>query len=258
MTTLEPTRPIARLRRWLHARRVEEARVEALASARVEADEDDLARRSRTTATTLTDAAGRFWRHPSPWIIATTMVVASVARVVVGGYHVTDLVVPLLMLASFPFVEWVIHVFVLHFKPFEVAGVTIDPLLAREHRAHHADPRDIPLVFIPPKVYWWLLPTLVGVSVFAFDRLGLGLTYLVALTAIGMVYEWVHYLIHSDYKPVTRPYRAVWRNHRLHHYKNENYWFTVTTSGTADRLLRTCPAAATVPTSPTARNLDAR
>ena len=258
MTALEPTTPIARVRRWLHDRRVAQARVEALASAQVEADEDHLARRSRTAAVTLADAAGRFWRHPSPWIIATTMLVAGVARVVVGGYHVSDVVLLLVMLASFPFVEWVIHVFVLHFKPFEVAGVTIDPLLAREHRAHHADPRDIPLVFIPPKVYWWLLPTLVAVSVFAFARLGLGLTYLVALTAIGLVYEWVHYLIHSDYKPVTAAYRSVWRNHRLHHYKNENYWFTVTTAGTADRILRTFPDPATVPTSPTAKDLDAR
>ena len=47
----------------------------------------------------------------------------------------------------------------------------------------------------------------------------------------------------------------MWRNHRLHHYKNEHYWFTVTTAGTADRLFGTYPDPATVPTSPTAKNL---
>ncbi len=48
------------------------------------------------------------------------------------------------------------------------------------------------------------------------------------------------------------------RHHRLHHYKNEHYWFTVTTAGTADRLLGTYPDAATVETSPTVRRLHAQ
>ena len=47
----------------------------------------------------------------------------------------------------------------------------------------------------------------------------------------------------------------MWRNHRLHHYKSEHYWFTVTTAATADRLFGTYPDPATVKTSPTARNL---
>jgi sterol desaturase/sphingolipid hydroxylase (fatty acid hydroxylase superfamily) len=52
-------------------------------------------------------------------------------------------------------------------------------------------------------------------------------------------------------------YRAIWRNHRNHHYKNEHYWFTVTTTNTADRVLGTCPDPAAVATSPTAKNLHA-
>ena len=74
---------------------------------------------------------------------------------------------------------------------------------------------------------------------------------------MGIGYEWSHYLIHSDYKPKTRFYRAIWRNHRQHHYKNEHYWFTVTSSGTADRVLGTYPDPATIATSPTAKNLHA-
>ena len=49
----------------------------------------------------------------------------------------------------------------------------------------------------------------------------------------------------------------MWRNHRQHHFKNEHYWFTVTTAGTADRVLGTYPDPATVATSPTAKNLHA-
>ncbi len=84
------------------------------------------------------------------------------------------------------------------------------------------------------------------------------LTLLVSVYAIMFGYEWVHYLVHSDYRPRSRWFRHVWRNHRLHHYKNEHYWFGVATAGTADRLLRTYPDTADVPTSPTVRALHGR
>jgi sterol desaturase/sphingolipid hydroxylase (fatty acid hydroxylase superfamily) len=82
------------------------------------------------------------------------------------------------------------------------------------------------------------------------------LSLLVSVYGIMLGYEWTHYLVHSDYRPRSRWYRSVWRNHRLHHYKNEHYWFTVTTAGTADRLFGTCPAdPAAVDTSPTVKRL---
>ena len=67
------------------------------------------------------------------------------------------------------------------------------------------------------------------------------LSFVLTLAVVLLVYEWTHYVIHSDYTPRTRAYKAIWRNHRLHHYKNEHYWFSVTTSGTSDRLLGTLP-----------------
>ena len=82
-----------------------------------------------------------------------------------------------------------------------------------------------------------------------------GLSFLVAATALMLGYEWVHYLVHSDYRPRSRAFRSVWRNHRLHHYKNEHYWFTVTSAGTVDRLFGTYPDAADVETSPTVKAL---
>ncbi len=246
LTTGAPTAGVARRRQ-----------VEERARARLEADEAAVTGRRRGRVT-LGEAAGAFVRHPSPWIIGTLLVGASLARALVGDWRWTDALVPVLMLAAFPFVEWLIHVFVLHWRPRRVAGVELDSLLARKHREHHADPRDIPLVFIPWQVLAWSLPGYVVVALVAFPRLGLGLTFLAFLGLLGMFYEWTHYLIHSDYKPRTRAYRAVWRNHRLHHYKNENYWFTVTSAGTADRVLGTHPDPATVPSSPTVKALHAR
>jgi hypothetical protein len=233
---------------------------EHLARQRLEAAERRLA---RTPSVTLARTGRAFWRYPSPWMIAGFLVTAVAARVLVGGWAWTDLLAPVVLLAIFPLVEWVIHVFVLHWRPRRVAGVEVDTLLARDHRRHHADPRDVPLVFIPWRALVWVialpgtaLPLLVGGLLGA--SLHARLSFVVTLAAVLFVYEWTHYVIHSDYKPRTRAYRAVWRNHRLHHYKSEHYWFSVTTSGTSDRLLGTYPDPASVPTSPTAKDLHGR
>jgi hypothetical protein len=217
-----------------------------------------LTKRPTRKGFTLSAAGSEFWKHPSPWLIGATFVGALTARIIVGDWQITDALVPLAMLALFPFFEWIIHVFILHWRPKRVGPLTIDPLLSREHRAHHVDPRSVPLIFIPWKsLVSWVLPLTIAVVLLAFPRLAMGLTYLVFIAALGLGYEWTHYLIHSDYKPKTDVYRAIWRNHRNHHYKNEHYWFTVTSSGTADRVLGTYPDSATVVTSPTAKNLHA-
>jgi hypothetical protein len=211
--------------------------------------------RGPRTLFTLGDAVRQFWRHPAPWLIAATLSAATLARILAGDWQMTDAVVPLAMLAVFPFFEWTVHVCVLHWRPRRLGRLRIDPLLARKHREHHTDPRDVPLIFIPWQALLWVLPAAVLIAVLAFPRPAMGLTFLVFLALLGLAYEWCHYLIHSDYKPRSALYRAVWRNHRQHHYKNEHYWFTVTSAGTADRVLGTYPDAAGVATSPTAKNL---
>ena len=204
---------------------------------------------------TLPRAAAGFVAHPSPWLIGSLLVAATTARVVVGDWRLSDAWLPLAMVAVFPLFEWAVHTAILHWRPRRLWRFTIDPLLARKHREHHADPRDVPLVFIPWQALLWVLVGVTAIGLLAFPRLGLGLTFLVVVGALGLCYEWTHYLIHSDYRPRSRVYRRVWRDHRLHHYRNEHYWFTVTTSGTADRLLGTYPDPQAVPVSPTAKAL---
>ena len=218
---------------------------------------DEQGRSSSRRGLTLGAAFGEFVRHPTPWMIAVLLAGSGAARVVVADWHWTDAVVPAVMIASFPLAEWIIHVGVLHWRPRSVGSLKVDSLLSRKHREHHRDPRNIPLIFIPWQVLCVVIPVSVLIGVFAFGRLGLGLTFLTTLGALGLVYEWTHYLIHTDYKPKSRLYKATWRNHRFHHYKNEHYWFTVTTSGTADRLLGTDPDPESVEKSPTAKNLHA-
>ena len=239
------------------AKRAEREAVEEQARARIQADEAAITG-SHQRGLPLGGAWRQFWRHPSPWILSAALLAATVARVLAGDWRLSDAVTPLVMLAVFPLFEWVVHVCVLHWRPRSVGRVRLDPLLARKHREHHADPRDLPLLFIPWQVLLWLLPVYTAIGLLAFPRLGLGLTFLLGVAALGVGYEWTHYLIHSDYRPRSAAYKAVWRNHRLHHYKNEHFWFTVTTSGTADRLLRTYPDPATVPKSLTAKALHDR
>ncbi len=231
--------------------------VEALAAERLATDESRITGQARRRESlSLPGAWAEFWRHPSPWMISAVLAGAVVARVLVGGGSWWELLIPAALLASFPLVEWVVHVVVLHWRPRTVGPVRIDSLLAREHRAHHADPRDLPLVFIPWRALLWLLPAYVVVAWLAMPGAASALSLLVSVHAIMLGYEWTHYLVHSDYRPRSRWYRSVWRNHRLHHYKNEHYWFTVTSAGTADRLLGTYPAdPSAVATSPTVKRL---
>lgn len=233
--------------------------IEALAAQRLARDEARItgSGAGRRTTPSLGEAWRSFWRHPSPPMISTFLVGAVVARLVVGGGAWWELLVPVALVALFPVIEWLIHVGILHWRPRRVAGIKVDSLLARKHREHHADPRDIPLVFIPWPALVWLLPAYVVVALLAMPTLASALSLLVSVYAIKFGYEWTHYLIHSDYKPRSRYYRAVWRNHRLHHYKNEHYWFTVTSAGTADRLFGTYPDPATVTSSPTVKTLHA-
>lgn len=206
---------------------------------------------------TLADAWRQFWRHPSPWMIGATLVAALAARIVVSDWQIADALLAAVMAAVFPFFEWMVHVFILHWRPRRIGRLIIDPLLARKHREHHADPRIAALIFIPGKALPWVLGGAIPIALLTFPRVGHGLTFLVFTMTLGLGYIWTHHLIHTDYQPRTPVYRAIWRNHRLHHFKNEHYSFTITTSGTADRVPRTRPDPATISTSPTAKKLHA-
>ncbi len=230
--------------------------IEAKARERLAVDEKEVTG-ARRGSQSLRQAWGQFWRHPSPWLLGAFLLGAVAYRASVRTFHWSELIVPAALVVLFPVIEWVIHVVILHWRPRRLGGVPVDSLLSRKHRAHHADPRVLPLVFIPWQVELWLLPSYVVLAALAFPGQASGATFLVAVGTLMINYEWVHFLVHSDYKPRTRAFRAVWRNHRLHHYKNEHYWFTVTSSGTADRIFGTCPGSAEVQTSPTVRQLHA-
>ncbi len=219
-------------------------------------DSPDAAGRADTGPRTLTlrSAARTFSAYGSPRWMGLVAGGAVVARIALGHFSLADLVVAASILVIEPFAEWVLHVFVLHLRPHTIAGRTIDPLFARRHRMHHRDPRDVRLVFVPLPVLAGFFLGLGAVGGLAFPDHRLGLTAFATMTTFLFGYEWSHFLIHSTYVPRSAVFRAVWRAHILHHYKNEQYWFGVT-NPIADYVLRTHPAKDAVPTSPTARTL---
>jgi sterol desaturase/sphingolipid hydroxylase (fatty acid hydroxylase superfamily) len=220
-------------------------------------------RRDPSSPVGLGDVARAFARYVSPKLIAGAFAVALAARLAAGSWSWRDLVVPVGLLALEPLTEWVIHVYLLHARPLRVGRHSYDLLAAREHRAHHAAPSELEGVLVPTYALFVFIPA-IAAYLFALsfpvhlllggDRIAWWLTGLLAGYTILFTYEWCHFLIHSPYRPRGRYYRIIWRNHRLHHYKNEHYWFGVT-SNLGDVVLGTNPAQSSVPRSPTARAL---
>lgn len=202
---------------------------------------------------TLQQAGREFVKHRSPRVLIGCLVLAVIARVYVWDLTWANVVPFVVVIAVQPFLEWTLHVFVLHARPRPVAGRLFDTVVARDHRLHHADPRDIPLIFIPQRWLAYLIASVLAVGL-VFPTWPMRTSFYVAAFAMALLYEWSHFLIHTDYKPKTRPYRHLYDNHRWHHYRNEHYWFGIT-STVGDQVLRTSPARDDVPVSATARNL---
>jgi hypothetical protein len=202
----------------------------------------------------LADEARTFLRHGNSRLLLGVTAAALAARLALGGWRPADAVVAAVILGLEPLTEWLIHVFLLHARPRTIAGRTLDSLAARKHRAHHADPRDVDLIFVPKRVLYGALPGAIVLYGALLRDVHLAATAVLVSYAMLTLYEWTHFLIHSRYLPKGRYYRYIWRAHRLHHYRNEHYWFGVTVH-LADHALRTFPGRDDVPLSPTAKTL---
>ncbi len=215
----------------------------------------DLANKRQTLAV--------FARAGSARVLAAAVVVLVTVRLAVGGWGRGDLIALGVTIAITGTVEWIIHKFLLHASEDAWTSRTLGTGVG--HRQHHLD---------PPAIEWLLLGGLdAGVFITAFGVVTAGWVVPLmwatgsaligpfltawALAALGLLhYEWVHLLVHTRYRPRTPYYRRLARNHRLHHFRNEDYWLGVT-SNSGDRLLHTYPKQKTdVPLSETARTLQ--
>jgi len=209
------------------------------------------------------EAFAVFRRWSSPRVIATGLVATIGLRVVIASWSWWDLVAVAIVVAINPFTEWWIHLHLLHGDPVTVGSVTLDNGVG--HREHHLDPGEIRWLLlrgIDAAVFQVMIAMLViGVTLPVLWLAGAPLLApTVTAVTVGVAklleYEWDHFFFHTAYRPRTRWYRRLKRNHRLHHWRNEHYWLGVT-NNLGDRVLRTYPRnKSDIPLSATARTLD--
>lgn len=204
-------------------------------------------------ARTLRGAFAIFGSHASPLLIMVITAGAIAARVAVGDWRWQQLLLVAAVFAVQPFIEWTTHVWILHARPRRILGREVDLYVAKKHRRHHEDPRNLEILAMPIPGLITLSLVVGGIAMLlgnVADRWTLAVTAAVFLLG----YEWVHFLIHTDYKPKTAAYRKLYLNHRLHHFRNENYWFGVSRTF-GDKVLGTDPSKSEVPLSPTVKSL---
>lgn len=147
-------------------------------------------------------------------------------------------------------IEYPIHRYVLHLKPPRAPALRA--MHRRLHTAHHADPDDPSLLFLP---LWVTAPSAVLVyAVATFAAGGRGAQFFAGFWGTLLVYEWLHLAIHLRYAGSGRLYGLMRKGHMLHHYKNEHYWFGIMNPG-SDFVFGTHPAPGDVPTSATTKTL---
>jgi sterol desaturase/sphingolipid hydroxylase (fatty acid hydroxylase superfamily) len=122
------------------------------------------------------------------------------------------------------FFEYIAHRFIFHWEAKSERAKKFVYIL---HGNHHHYPRDRQRLFMPP------VPSLIISSTL------FGLMYLVMGTNVFMffpgfvfgylMYGTMHYAIHA-WNPPFKWMKPLWRNHHLHHYKNEHQGFGVSST----------------------------
>jgi sterol desaturase/sphingolipid hydroxylase (fatty acid hydroxylase superfamily) len=122
------------------------------------------------------------------------------------------------------FTEYILHRFLFHFHPESEKGKRLNYVL---HGNHHEYPRDKERLFMPvvpsiiiASIFFFFFYFILGKNVFSFFP-GFLLGYL--------IYGSMHYAIHA-WSPPFKWMKGLWRNHHLHHYKESDMGFGVSST----------------------------
>ncbi len=121
--------------------------------------------------------------------------------------------------------EYSTHRFMFHARPARWAW-----LRAKQHRLHydhHVEPNRLDLLFLP---LWYVIPNTVLVGAIAYAVLR-DMNQVLAMVLGAMLallhYEWVHFIAHQQYTPITPFGRWMKKYHLRHHFVNEKLWYGV-------------------------------
>jgi Fatty acid hydroxylase len=165
-----------------------------------------------------------FFRHGSNAIPA--LAIAASIIVFALGIIPFSLAGALIGAAAFFVSEYTTHRFLFHAQPSTKPWLL--KLQHRLHYDHHIDPPKLELLFLP---LWFVIPTALAyyaafLAITRSPALALSLTF-GSICAL-LYYEWVHYVAHIPFNPVTPFGRYVKKYHLWHHFKNERFWYGVT------------------------------
>ncbi len=122
------------------------------------------------------------------------------------------------------FFEYLMHRFVFHYVTESERTKKVIYIM---HGNHHHYPRDKERLFMPP------VPSIILATVIFFSQyLVLGKTTFMFFPGfiIGyLMYGSMHYAIHA-WNPPFKWMKPLWRNHHLHHYKDEHKGYGVSTT----------------------------
>lgn len=120
--------------------------------------------------------------------------------------------------------EYVMHRFVFHYMAESDRARRIIYVM---HGNHHHYPRDRERLFMPP------VPSLILSSILFFMQYGVmgnnAFIFFPGFIMGYLMYGSMHYAIHA-WNPPFRWMKPLWRNHHLHHYKDEGKGYGVSTT----------------------------
>jgi sterol desaturase/sphingolipid hydroxylase (fatty acid hydroxylase superfamily) len=127
----------------------------------------------------------------------------------------------LLGVISFTWVEYNMHRYVFHMHTYTKLRATLQYVI---HGVHHEFPKDKDRLAMPP-----LLSVTIATILLLLFRLILGdlvFSFLPGFIVGYAAYLSVHYIVHA-YQPPKNFFKVLWVNHAMHHYKNGDLIFGV-------------------------------
>jgi sterol desaturase/sphingolipid hydroxylase (fatty acid hydroxylase superfamily) len=127
------------------------------------------------------------------------------------------------------FFEYIIHRFAFHLTPKSKLAIKVVYII---HGNHHHYPRDKERLFMPP-LPSIILATAIFLIMYLFSNV-FGVTEFTVTFFAGFIFGYLmygtmHYAIHA-WRPPFKWMKPLWRNHHLHHYKEEQKGFGVSTT----------------------------
>jgi len=176
--------------------------------------------------------------YPGPRMIFLVVASCLLAKLLVFGFGVYDLVFSVVFLFFRGGWEWLVHRYLHHAKPLPLVGWRIKTPIYRMHTEHHRNPENIETFLFGAGACLAGSALVFCVIYFVFGSGGLAVTAVMYSVLCLLIHEVVHVFCHSPIEPKSAWARQILSTHRKHHFVNSGKWYGVS-SPVVDRVFRT-------------------